>query len=96
MCIDCVEMMAHEIGSVLEEEDASPEIAFAALHAVARVIERQVGMSVKDMAELQYLGRDIGDGIAEEMQIPSTLDGEDEHRELIASATMLHHRNEPD
>ena len=94
MCIDCVEMMAHEIGSVLEEEDASPEIAFAALHAVARVIERQVGMSVKDMADLQYLGRGLGETIAEEMEIPNTPD--DEHRELIASATMLHHRNEPD
>jgi hypothetical protein len=96
MCVQCVENLAHEIGAMLEEEGDSPEVVFAALHAVARVVERQFDMPAQRMAELQYVGRDIGNEIADEMQLPLTSGDDEDYRELVASATVLHHRNDPD
>jgi hypothetical protein len=104
MCEECVARVAHLVGSVLEEEDIPLELAFPALHAVARVTELQMGATTEETAAQVYIGREVGGAIAESMELrlpclDPTEGGPPELKHLqslVVAAAMKHQQEKPD
>jgi len=84
------------VGDFLEDEDVPPELAFSALHMLARVIELRTGMSLQDMTALLHQGRELGEHVSEKMGCYLPLNEEEKHRSLLVEATLKHYNEKPD
>lgn len=95
MCEECIAGVACMLGDFLEGEDVPPELAFSALHLLARMIELRTGMSLQDMNSLLHQGRELGDRLSANEGCYSPATEEEKHRSLLVDATLKHYAEKP-